>query len=375
MASSGVPTVGPRGIRFRSRIEAKWAYIFEYFGWTWEYEPFDLQGYIPDFIVTFATTQVLVEVKGTTDIWKDTKLGEHIKKIKMSGWSGNYMIVGATYKLACDERWLNVGVWGSTEQEHYKDEVVVRKTHNFWNMGGAMYRYDIEWYPNGMTYDDDIRTGKNVYHWKNCDDNAPEIFQRIWTTFQNVVQWKGSKKHNYMEIKAKLDSFQLQFKGPTMKVLQYKKRQNSDMSYASEIGMYFSGHQTSPEPPSYMDKDLWNLILGSSRGNEYDVALVVHSMFPDFKYDHANRIWLSAYANLADDDAERALVINIRKELSKIYDKAANHVLTKSNVTTNTYSKEDSCRLAQQLTEVSAKLKGAPFLCNLMAQCQFVYAL
>jgi hypothetical protein len=51
-----------RGIQFRSRLEATWAAFFDGVHWTWEYEPFDLDGYIPDFVLRFRTP-LLVEVK------------------------------------------------------------------------------------------------------------------------------------------------------------------------------------------------------------------------------------------------------------------------------------------------------------------------
>ena len=51
-----------RGIRFRSRTEARWAAFFDEVGWSWQYEPYDLAGWIPDFALEFDTT-LLVEVK------------------------------------------------------------------------------------------------------------------------------------------------------------------------------------------------------------------------------------------------------------------------------------------------------------------------
>lgn len=39
------------GVNFRSRLEARWAAMFDLLGWRWEYEPLDLDGYIPDFLV------------------------------------------------------------------------------------------------------------------------------------------------------------------------------------------------------------------------------------------------------------------------------------------------------------------------------------
>lgn len=48
------------GVNFRSRLEARWAAFFDLCGWTWEYEPFDLRGWIPDFRLE---GRLLVEIK------------------------------------------------------------------------------------------------------------------------------------------------------------------------------------------------------------------------------------------------------------------------------------------------------------------------
>lgn len=60
-----------RHVLFRSRLEARWAAFFDLIHWEWEYEPFDLDGWIPDFLVSFrcghsecpAGHSLLVEVK------------------------------------------------------------------------------------------------------------------------------------------------------------------------------------------------------------------------------------------------------------------------------------------------------------------------
>ena len=59
---ASIPTTY-RGIRFRSRLEAKWATVFDLLGWSWEYEPLDLNGWIPDFLIRTASKPILVEVK------------------------------------------------------------------------------------------------------------------------------------------------------------------------------------------------------------------------------------------------------------------------------------------------------------------------
>ena len=60
-----------KGVLFRSRLEARWAAFFDLAGWKWQYEPFDLQGWTPDFRVEFpcghsecnGSHSLLVEVK------------------------------------------------------------------------------------------------------------------------------------------------------------------------------------------------------------------------------------------------------------------------------------------------------------------------
>lgn len=50
------------GIDFRSRLEAKWAAFFQRIGWSYTYEPFDADGYIPDFVI-HGESPLLVEIK------------------------------------------------------------------------------------------------------------------------------------------------------------------------------------------------------------------------------------------------------------------------------------------------------------------------
>lgn len=40
-----------QNIQFRSHLEARWAAFFDLIGWEWEYEPFTMPGWIPDFKV------------------------------------------------------------------------------------------------------------------------------------------------------------------------------------------------------------------------------------------------------------------------------------------------------------------------------------
>lgn len=89
-----IPTLF-RGIRFRSRLEAKWAAFFAACSWEWTYEPFDLNGYIPDFGLSLApdAKPLIVEVKPAMTL---AELHRHTAKIDSSGWDGEALLVGAT---------------------------------------------------------------------------------------------------------------------------------------------------------------------------------------------------------------------------------------------------------------------------------------
>lgn len=53
-----------RGVRFRSRLEARWAAFFDKMGWMWTYEPYDLDGWAPDFeIKRQGSPRSLFEIK------------------------------------------------------------------------------------------------------------------------------------------------------------------------------------------------------------------------------------------------------------------------------------------------------------------------
>lgn len=51
------------GRLYRSRLEARWAAFFDLLGWKYEYEPFDLNGWSPDFLIKGFFSDILVEVK------------------------------------------------------------------------------------------------------------------------------------------------------------------------------------------------------------------------------------------------------------------------------------------------------------------------
>lgn len=62
----GIPT-DHKFRRYRSRLEARWGYLFDLLDWKYEYEPYDLNGWIPDFCI-YAANELLVEVKPNSQL-------------------------------------------------------------------------------------------------------------------------------------------------------------------------------------------------------------------------------------------------------------------------------------------------------------------
>jgi len=91
-----VATTGPGGVRFRSRLEARWAQFFALCGWPWGYEPeLGLDGWFPDFVLI--PGGLLVEVKPALSY---EELIPHRERILQSGTDRPVWLVGATLALA-----------------------------------------------------------------------------------------------------------------------------------------------------------------------------------------------------------------------------------------------------------------------------------
>lgn len=94
MDYAAIPTLYA-GVQFRSRLEARWAALFDLISVTWRYEPIDLRGYIPDFVVTWiGGAEILVECKPALNV-SDDMLVAAARKIDDSTWPDRAMIVGA----------------------------------------------------------------------------------------------------------------------------------------------------------------------------------------------------------------------------------------------------------------------------------------
>lgn len=169
----GIPTMY-RGVRFRSRLEAKWAVMFDLLAWPWLYEPFDLDGTIPDFLLRFEATEVLVEVKPATSL---EEMREPARKLDKSGWDGEALIVGATMlDLDCAQPILG---WHRAASEAFCEWGEARL---FWCLSCNRASLLAAW---GSWHCRACGDGYGNEHVGLVEDPAG-----LWATSSNRVQWR-----------------------------------------------------------------------------------------------------------------------------------------------------------------------------------------
>ena len=92
------PTVY-KNVKFRSRLEARWAAFFDLIGWRWQYESHDFNGWTPDFIVYGSDDRfILIEIKPFID---DAVLIECKAKAIKSKFKGYSILLSNEFK-ECD---------------------------------------------------------------------------------------------------------------------------------------------------------------------------------------------------------------------------------------------------------------------------------
>lgn len=75
-----------KGRRYRSRLEARWAAFFAMLEWPFEYEPYDLGEWSPDFLLKGSEVNVLVEVKPTEEYFECAKYFQAFIKHNFEGF-------------------------------------------------------------------------------------------------------------------------------------------------------------------------------------------------------------------------------------------------------------------------------------------------
>ena len=195
----GIPTIGARGLQFRSRLEAQWSFVFTELNWNWEYEPYDLNGYIPDFIVVFPNgNELLIEVKCIMNVWDNEKeCKNYIDKIFNSGWKKMFMIVGANVGLGKHSEnggnGVSLGIVGGSDDDADDDGRIWTLPYPVLELNNSDNSWSIISDDSDRDgYDLGLNNGEQIY--SNRHDDTPAIFQEIWTKSKNMTQWKKKSK-------------------------------------------------------------------------------------------------------------------------------------------------------------------------------------
>jgi hypothetical protein len=181
------------GCRFRSRLEAKWACFFDIMRWKWEYEPFDLNGWIPDFALLGVGSAILVEVKPLFFRGEEPILAQTQEKIKRATQNLPYevLLVGATFPEPKDD-YFTLGYLYDPDQ----------------NWGGEQWdKAFVLAYPRGprvldlnvdFCHASGDWTGRiygrhdKLYHTLRINSAAAVGFENIWRHATNAVQWRAA---------------------------------------------------------------------------------------------------------------------------------------------------------------------------------------
>jgi hypothetical protein len=118
MNVAAIPTEH-NGCVYRSRLEATWANFFDLAKWQYQYEPFDLNGWIPDFVLLVKKHQTLVEVKPycTLEEFFVNGVVDKINKA-MEGDKREVLLLGCTIiecSFGAAIGWLSDRVWWQEE--------------------------------------------------------------------------------------------------------------------------------------------------------------------------------------------------------------------------------------------------------------------
>ena len=163
------------GVRYRSRLEARWADMFVRLGIPNSYEPVDLEWYIPDFLAHFERSPLLIEVKGESRL---DELRAHTSRVVASGWRKDFLILG-------ERLFENGGVGLFAEAD------------------GPGFVYDRALVLRCISCDRASFVPENgAWRCRRCgaDDGAGHAgwfdqseFDAMWAAAGNRVQWKGAR--------------------------------------------------------------------------------------------------------------------------------------------------------------------------------------
>lgn len=197
---SGRTTFGPTGISFRSSAEAKYAELFTFLNWKWDYEPMDLGSYIPDFLVQLGDHIYPFEIKGadstTYKLKKDAIKGLH------SGLDCSYFILPAGFgSISSKEDCFALYYEYDPETKQFKDYTQSCYIIHCPGCCKEVWDYSLSARSNNC-----LKCGAKI------TDFDCSLIHKIWTLINNSYQWTpASAESKYQRNLVKHCKLMLQF--------------------------------------------------------------------------------------------------------------------------------------------------------------------
>lgn len=160
------------GANFRSRLEARWAAFFDLLHFKWEYEPFDLNGWIPDFLL-IGECRILVEVKPITEF------SQPVADKMLAGLSGSEDLADYLLQVGC----IVPIAAGQTAPIGW----LCHPQKSKWNLCALTYDDD-DAKPGLFSKSKDIITGRA----ESIKFQHPNSAQFLWRKAGSYVQWRAA---------------------------------------------------------------------------------------------------------------------------------------------------------------------------------------
>ena len=168
-----------RGVCFRSRLEARWAAFFDLAAWKWEYEPFDMDGWAPDFLIRGRTINTLVEVKPA--VWNGESLALNLYEKAIRHSVGNSILLLGVGPIMDSANHAMIGMCNEPCDKVQGacgfDRAMVQDADSGAAFGFCSY---------SMSYADRI----SDYYDGGAYGSASEAVIEAWKQAGNLVQWR-----------------------------------------------------------------------------------------------------------------------------------------------------------------------------------------
>ena len=171
-----------RGIEYRSRLEARWASFFIQLGWHITYEPFDGDGYIPDFLI-HGERPLIVEVKPAVTL-ADYRAATAKAEAGLTAYPYDVLIVGA-------DPLPRLPAYAYTERPAGLLGEITEDGGLVWDSG--IWMVCLQCNAMGVLHQQMSYTARPCGHYDGNSYGQPpaHVIQDAWANACNDVKWRG----------------------------------------------------------------------------------------------------------------------------------------------------------------------------------------